>query len=158
MMGFALPWWRDRTRREQWLLGVMAVLLVIVFVWLGILRPAEEARAAAQARHAAALTSLGEVKAMGAAIRVAEARGGAGVPVTELIGQRVRETGLTAGAIESSGDGRVTVRVAAVRPQVMLRWIAELEARDGVIVEHVSMTRNNDATVAVDLTLRARAA
>lgn len=154
MMAMVLPWWRDRSRREQWLLGVMGALLAIVVLWLGVMRPLAAARAAAESRHAAAVTGLGEVKAMGAAIRQAEARGTSGVPLVELAGRRVSEAGLTASGIESSGDGRVTVRIAAVRPPMMLRWIAEMEARDGVVVDHVSMTRNTDATVAVDLMLR----
>ena len=154
MMTMVLPWWRDRTRREQWLLGVMGVLLAIVIVWLGVMRPLAEARKAAEARHAAAVTGLGEVKAMSAAIRIAEARSAPAVPLVELAGRRVTEAGLTASGIESSGDGRVTVRIAAVRPPVMLRWIAEMETRDGIIVDHVGMTRNTDATVAVDLALR----
>nr|WP_310523883.1 type II secretion system protein GspM [Polymorphobacter sp.] len=154
MMAMVMPWWRDRTRREQWLLAVMGALLAVVVLWLGVMRPLAVARDAAAARHLAAVTGLGDVQAMGGAIRRAEARGGAAVPLVELVSQRASEAGLTAERMETSGDGRVTVRIAAVRPVVMLRWLGDIEARDGVVVERVTINRNDDATLAVELALR----
>ena len=154
MMAMVLPWWRDRSRREQWLLGVMGGLLAVVVLWLGVMRPLGAAQAAAQARHVAAVTGIGEVKAMAAAIKRAEARRTPGVPLVELVSRRAGEAGLTAERMETSGDGRVTVRIAAIRPVVMLRWLGEIEARDGVVVERAARTRNEDATLAVELALR----
>ena len=44
MMALLLPWWRDRSPREQLLLGTMASLLAMVTLWLGVLRPLAAAR------------------------------------------------------------------------------------------------------------------
>jgi type II secretory pathway component PulM len=46
------------------------------------------------------------------------------------------------------------LQIAAVKPPVLLRWIAEIETRDGVIVERASISRNEDMSVAVELALR----
>jgi general secretion pathway protein M len=157
MMAMILPWWRDRSRREQILLLVMAALLAVTIAWLGILRPLAAARDAATQRLATAESSLGEVKAMTLAIRTAEARArpASNTPVIERIGARATEAGLTAERLAADSDGRVTLRVPAVKPAILLRWIADIETRDGIIVDRLSITRNGDATVAADLAFRA---
>lgn len=156
MRAMLWPWWRDRSERERWLIGAMGVILVLVVLWLGIFRPIAAARDAAIARHAAAVAGLGEVQAMTGAIRRAEQRGAAArsVPLVELVSRRATEAGLSSETLETTGDGRVTMRIAAVRPTAILRWLAEVESRDGIIVERAGMTRNDDATVAVELSLR----
>lgn len=160
MKALFLPWWRDRTARERWLVGVMAVLLVVVIGWLGVQRPLASARSAAMTREADATTGLAEVKSMGGAIRAAEQRAGTApaIPLVELVSQRANEAGLTAERLDTSGDGRVTMRVAAVRPPALLRWIAALESGDGIIVDRAAIARNGDATVSVELALRSRRA
>lgn len=156
MMAMFRPWWRDRSERERWLIGIMAAMLIGVAGWLGVVRPVAAARDAAIARHDAAVAGLDAVQAMTGAIRRAEQRGAAArsVPLVELVSRRVAEAGLSSEAMATTGDGRVTMRIAAVRPAVVLRWLAEIEAKDAIIVERAGMTRNSDATVAVELSLR----
>lgn len=156
MMATLLPWWRDRSSREQWLLGIMAGLLVIVIAWFGIIRPIAAARDAATARHAEAIQSLGDVQAMAGTIRAAEARRGKRreMPLVELVNDRAAGAGFTFARLDKNGDGRVNGRIDAIKPVAMLRWISDLEARDGVIVDQLRITRNADETVAVDLALR----
>ncbi|MFZ4687904.1 MAG: type II secretion system protein GspM [Polymorphobacter sp.] len=155
MMALIRPWWRDRSGREQWLVAIMAVLLVVVGAWLGVIRPLEAARARAETRLAAAAEGLGAVRTMTADIRQREARAtpATALPMLERIETAVRSAGLTTQRLESSGDGRVMVDVSAVRPTAMLGWIAAQEAQ-GVVVERATITRNTDATVAAALTLR----
>ncbi len=157
MTDIARRFWRDRSVREQWLLGVAGLLLLVVFAWLAVLRPLATAQAAAATRRASAVTALGEVRAMAGAIRAAETRALAAraVPLAELVGRRATEAGVTPERIESSGDGRVTARIAAIKPAPLLRWLADLEGRDGVIIDQVGIVRNTDATVAAELALRA---
>jgi type II secretory pathway component PulM len=117
----------------------------------GVLRPAD-----AEARHGRSIAGLAQVAAATGAIRAAEARGAgnAGVPLIELIGERARIAGLTVEDMGASGDGRLTLRVAAVKPAILLRWIAGLETGDGIIVDRVNIARNDDSSVAVELALR----
>jgi type II secretory pathway component PulM len=71
-----------------------------------------------------------------------------------LVSDRVLAGGLTVESMTTSGDGQVSLRIPAVRPALILRWIADIERNDGLLVEQVAMMRNEDATVAVDLVLR----
>jgi general secretion pathway protein M len=150
------PWWRDLSRREQWLVAIAAVLAIIVMVWLVVLRPLHAARAQAEARYAAASLALADVAAAGKRIRIAEARGrnNSAMPLVELVSDRVLAAGLTVESMTTSGDGQVSLRIPAVRPALILRWIADIERNDGMLVEQVAIIRNDDATVAVDLVLR----
>lgn len=156
MMALIQPWWRDRSGREQWLIGFMVALLAVVVLWLVVMRPLAAARASAEARLTAATVGRADVAAMSGAIRTAEARTAPGraIPLVEQVSQRAAAAGLTIETLQATGDGRVTLRIAAVRPPAILGWIAEIEARDGMIVDRAAMTPNSDATVAVDLTLR----
>lgn len=156
MMALILPWWRDRSVREQWLVGIMAALLVVVVAWLGVIRPVGAARANAEARHDAAEQALGDVRVMTGEIRSAEQRGrpSQAVPLVELVSRRASEAGLTTERMETSGDGRVMVQIGAVRPMPLLRWLGEIEARDGIVIDQMTAGRNADATISVTLSLR----
>ncbi len=156
MMALLLPWWRDRSTREQWLIGAAAALFVAIMLWLGIARPLAAARAAAATRLATATTALAEVQAMTPAIRAAEARAprSSDMPLIELVSQSAAAAGLTTEALAGSGDGLVSLRIAAVRPPALLAWLGALAQQQGVIAERIELKRNSDATIAADLVLR----
>jgi general secretion pathway protein M len=156
MKALLMPWWRDLSRREQWLVALAGVLLVIVLVWMALLRPLAAARATAEARYDAAMLGLAEVSVLGNRVRVAQSRGvnSRNLPLIELVGDRARAAELTVESLSPVDGGQVAMRIAAVRPAVLLRWISEIERGDGLVVERVMIRRNEDATVAVDLALR----
>ena len=149
-------WWRGLTRREQLLLMVALTLFVLVFGWLGIVKPLQSVRADAEARLATANADLGEIKSRTPMIRAAEARarGAVAASTFDIVRRRVAEAGLTAEGIADDGAGRVTLRVPAVKPAALLKWIAGIEINDGVIVDKLEITRNGDATVAAELGFR----
>ena len=159
MTGMLAPWWRQRTRREQWLIAILAVLLVMVIVWLGLLRPLAMARAEAAGRHDRAQAALLRVQAMTAPIADAERRSRAarGTPLAEAIGRSAEAAGLTLASLESNA-GAATLRIAAVRPVALIGWLARLEQADGLIIDRMTASRNPDATVAVMLVVRRGAA
>jgi general secretion pathway protein M len=156
MNALFMLWWRDRSERERSLVALTGVLAIIVLGWLALVRPLAMARTAAEARHSEALAGLAEVAAAGNGIRAAQARGSAAsnVPLVELVSERARTAGLTVETMATSGDGQVSLRIAAVKPAVVLRWIGDFERNDGILVERTSIARNDDASVAVDLVLR----
>lgn len=149
-------WWRGLTRREQLLLMVALALFVLVFGWLGVIKPLQSARADSAARLATATADLGEIKALTPIIRSAEARAGGAVAASTIdtIRRRATEAGLTAEGMADDGAGRVTLRIAAIKPAALLKWIADIEINDGVIVDKLEITRNGDATVAAELGFR----
>ena len=154
MMAVLMPWWRDRTLRERWLLAIMAVLLAGLLLWLGALRPLAAAREAAQARGQRALASLAQVERQAQSIRTAAGRPASTMPLAEQVSARLSAAGLAAEQLSASGDGRVSVRLAAVRAPVLLGWLAALQAGDGLIVERLDARRNSDGSVMADISLR----
>lgn len=157
-MAAALTWWRGLTRREQLLVTIMLGLLMVVGVWLGVLRPLAALDADIAGRQAAAESALADVGSMGRQIRAARQAPAAPGPLLERVRLSGDAAGLTLEQLEKAGDGSVTLRIAAVRSPALLRWLAELESREGAVVERLSATRNEDASLAVDLALRSRAA
>lgn len=155
MTALFLPWWRDRSRREQILLAIMAGMVAIVILWLGMLRPLAGASDRAAARHASAISALGEVRSLTGAIRAAEARRRPGndTPALERVRASASAAGLTLDTLESDGAGQVNLRITAIKPAPLLRWIADLEARDGITTTLLASNRNADQTLAVSMTL-----
>jgi type II secretory pathway component PulM len=102
------------------------------------------------------MLGLAEVSVLGNRVRVAQSRGvnSRNLPLIELVGDRARAAELTVESLSPVDGGQVAMRIAAVRPAVLLRWISEIERGDGLVVERVMIRRNEDATVAVDLALR----
>src|SRR3546814_13273187 len=61
-------WWRTRTLREQRLLLAMAGMTLVVFAWLLIIRPLDDALSNARERHGDAVVALAEARARAALI------------------------------------------------------------------------------------------
>jgi len=150
-------WWAARTLREKRLLLAAAVLLSLVLVWLAVIRPLMDARAAAEARLNAAVTDLARARGELAAMQQGAAGAGAAavpLPIDSFLTQSAGEQGLTNIQVIASGPNRATISLAQVRPPAFFGWIGQLEAR-GVIVESLSARPNPDQTIAVEAVLRA---
>ncbi|GGI84121.1 hypothetical protein GCM10007973_20830 [Polymorphobacter multimanifer] len=146
----ALPlWWRLRSRREQRLLLALAAVALPVLLWLLVLRPIEAARTAAEADLATATSDLASIRALAPAFSAPRTAGGALLPRVEA---GLAAAGLTATSLDSTGNGRVTLRLAAARAQVLLRLVAGFEA-EGLLVTSLSTSRNEDTSVSAVLTL-----
>jgi general secretion pathway protein M len=153
-----MTWWRRLSAREQVLVTIMLALLTGVGLWLGIVRPLAIWREDLAARQAAAEMALADVTGMAGQIRTARATTGPQLPLMERVRSSADAAGLTLEQLEKAGDGSVTLRIAAVRSPALLGWLADLETRQGVAVDRLSATRNDDASLAVDIALRNRAA
>jgi general secretion pathway protein M len=156
MITLATPWWRDRSPREQRLLAVLALLLLGLGLWFGVWRPLAAGRAASAARHSAAVTALADVERMGVAIRAAEARARSAQaqPIIARIGARAAAAGITVTSLDAAGAGTARLVIAAVRPQPLLAFVAGLERDDGLVIDSLNITRNDDASVAAEINLR----
>lgn len=151
-------WWRGRSLREQRLLLVMLALVAVTFLWLGLYRPIQDARAAARARHAEAVIALGEAEAQAAALKALAARPAPPLagPLAGIVTAAAQEAGFAAATVAPQGERRASVSIPSARPAALLAWIAGLEAR-GIVVETLSARANSDPTLAVDLVLSAAA-
>lgn len=153
-----LLWWRGRSRREQWLLGVMTVLLALVLAWLLVVRPLGDALSDARKRHGEAVVALGEARTMAARIRAAQRQTGAAptAPVDLLVSQSASEAGFTVARLDRQSSRQATIVIEAVRPQAFFAWVAQLENERNLIVERLSATTNSDQTLAVQVGVRAK--
>lgn len=152
------PWWSQRSPRERVMLLVMAALLAITLGWLLLIRPMGDALADARSRHDRAVAARGEAGAQAAEILSLE-KGGAPAltgPIQTWLEQKAGEAGFSAARVEPVGADKATVAINAVRPQAFFGWVADMEGRDGLIIDKLSATTNNDATLSVEATFRAR--
>ena len=151
-------WWSLRSTREQRLLLAMAAAIAITLGWLLIVRPADNALADARLRHARAL--LDEAQAEGQADRIRFLERSAppprNAPLAAVIGGRAEAAGFAKARVTADGANRVSIAIEAVRAQAFFGWIADLERRDGLIVERLTARTNSDATLAAEATFRAR--
>ncbi|WP_310498974.1 type II secretion system protein GspM [Sandarakinorhabdus sp.] len=157
MIAIVMPWWRARSRREQWLVGVMLALLAALLVWLVLLRPLASARAAAEARAGASVKALAEIRADAERIVLAQQRRAAqpSGPVIERVSARISTAGVAADQITAGGDGAVLVSIPAVRGPALLALVSALEQSDGLVIQQLTASRNADGTVTARLSIGA---
>jgi general secretion pathway protein M len=151
-------WWTARSVRERRLLVLLAVLLTLALLWVAVIRPLMDARAAADARLNAAVTELARARAEAAAVTQQAAAAPAGdqvpLPIDAFLRQSGAEQGFTNIVVACDRPERATISIAQVRPPAFFGWIAQLEAR-GLVVEALSARTNADQTIAVEAVLRA---
>lgn len=151
-------WWAERSLRERRLLLVMAVLLALVVIWFGVIRPLNDARTAAEQRLNAAVTELARARGQAAALKQVPAAANTNpvpLPVDGFLMQSGGEQGFTNLRVAADGASRATLSIPNVRPAAFFGWIGQLEAR-GLIVESLSARANADQTIAAEAVLRAR--
>jgi len=151
-MAMFLPWWHQRSAREQLLIGIAGALLAALLAWLLILRPLGQARAAAEDEARIAQAQLAQTRALAAAIRARPAPPAG--PAHELIGRRLAEAGLSPTRLEAQGPGQALVEIAAINGRLLIGWAAALEQRDGLVVDELEATRNADQSVRARLSIR----
>ncbi|MGV3770227.1 MAG: type II secretion system protein GspM [Sphingobium phenoxybenzoativorans] len=139
MIANLAAWYKELSKREQVLVGIMAVLLAIVILWLGIARPVESGLKSAIERHGAALDRNAAVRVKVASLK-ALPRGAAArpaAPIAQLVSQSAGEGGFTLERTQEQGPGRVDIAIASIRPKALFTWLSSLEAQ-GVVVETFS--------------------
>ena len=139
MMDAVKTMWGERSPSEQWMLGVMFVLLAVVLLWLGAMGLAGAQRSARDAL----LTATDRNAEMRAKVKLLKTLprgvtgGSASVGIDQLVSQSAGEAGLTLEQAEAQGGARIEIAMASVRPVALFSWLAALEAQ-GVRVETMS--------------------
>ncbi|QLC23889.1 type II secretion system protein M [Parasphingopyxis algicola] len=149
-------WWKTRTARERWLIGVAGGLAALVLSWLLIVRPIDLMRESAKARHYAAVIALGRVEARLDAIEMVAANPRTRVPgrISDVVTAEAVRVGFNAARTEPAGTDGVRVIIGAARPQTFFAWVADLETRLGLDVDALTARPNADETLSVDVTFR----
>lgn len=156
MIAGLTSWFTGRTRRERYMLLVMAGLMAIVVVWLGIILPINDSLAAAKRRHADALAAEATVARQVATIR--SLRRGAvrlPAPLAAMVTQSAVEAGFTGAQVTPVGREAVDVAIPAARPQALFAWLEGLRGR-GIFPVSLAMRVAEGQTVSVEMRLRGR--
>jgi general secretion pathway protein M len=156
-MGSAFTgWWADRSKREQRLLAIMVLLMIIVFGWLLLVRPLIYALEEAKLRHGEAVVALAEARARTAALRPSDGRTAVPFgPIDALVSRTATEAGFTGARIAAQGPARVTVSIPSARAPAFFAWIDSLE-RQGLSVERLRATASPDRTLATEAVFAVR--
>ncbi len=146
-LSVASAWMAGRSRREQILLAVLGGFLVVALLWLAILRPLLDARAAAIGRIAAYETVMVRV-------RTAGPLGPSAQPLTGPLASAIPTQAATFGVIPTvTADGDAAeVTVADARYDSVVPWLAGLEAA-GATLSSVRIDRGSQPGV-VNVSLR----
>ncbi|UVO53912.1 type II secretion system protein M [Sphingomonas sp. SUN039] len=158
MIAQALLWWSGRSERERMLLAVMGTLIALLLFWLIVIRPIDNARAQAEARLEAATLAAGRVAAVADRVRLSRLTPAPALssPLPLAVGTTAEAAGFTLSRLDPVAPDRVNIGISTARGPALFGWLAQL-ARQGVIVERITLRTNSDATLAVEGTLRVRA-
>ncbi|WP_428149902.1 type II secretion system protein GspM [Brevundimonas sp.] len=144
----AAVWMASRSRREQAMIAFLGGLIIIAVVWLLILRPLLDARAAAIGRIAAYEQVMVDVRTAGGAVSTSTAA--LSGPLQEAIPVQAATFGIVP-TITGDGDS-AEVSVTGARYDAVIPWLAALEA-SGATLSSVNIRRGASEGV-VDVTLR----
>jgi general secretion pathway protein M len=151
-------WYIDRSLREQRLVLAMAATALLVFIWLLVVRPLNDALVNARARHTEAVIERAEARAQAEALGVLRQAGGARPltePVETVISRAAGQAGFQLSRLQAEPGGAVSIAIEAARPQALFGWVASLE-RQGLLVTTLTASANADRTVAVQASFRGR--
>lgn len=142
--------WDGRTRREQRMLAVMAVLVAGVALWLGVVRPVNGWREDASRDRARAEAGLVEVRTTLARLPPTAARPAVDAGGLEPI---LRQTAEAAGLQLTTGmdpSGRFGFRVTNAPGAAAFGWLAGLQTTHGLQPVSLSVVENADASLQVE--------
>jgi general secretion pathway protein M len=150
-------WYGGRSAREQRLLLLMLALVLLVFLWLLVIRPLNDALTDARLRHDNAVIERAEARAQAEALGALRSSGGAArtQPVETVVSQSAGQAGFQLSRLQAEPGGSVSIGIEAARPQALFGWISSLE-RQGLVVSTLSATANADRTLAVQASFRGR--
>jgi general secretion pathway protein M len=150
--------WRLRTLREQRLLLVGGALAAAMILWFAVLAPLDSALSDARKRHERAALALADARSQAAAVRRLQrtAPPSLPAPLQVLVGELASEAGFAVARVEPQSARQVNLVITAARAPALFVWASDLEKRHGLVIEQLSARANNDATLAAEISIRAR--
>jgi general secretion pathway protein M len=150
-------WWASRSLRERNLLGIMFALLIPLLLWYAVATPFWSALVGAKVRHDTAVEALGRVNAKAAILKKLEQAPPQplAAPLQSVIAQSAAEAGFSLTRSEPTVDDGLLISLAAAKSAAFFAWVSKLETQ-GLFVQQASIRANPDATIAVDMTIKAQ--
>lgn len=139
--------WAGLSPRDQRVLMLGGLVLGAILIWLMIWEPLREARDAARSRVAAAATDLATMRAAVPQLRALEGSAASAVRDGRSLLALVDATARTSGVgeallrVEPVAGGQVRVYFESAGFDVLVAWLEELEAQQGVRTGDVGIQR-----------------
>jgi len=138
-----MGYWNSRTGREQALIGVALLLVIVALLQFAIVRPLMAAKADSKLALEAASRQLDVVSAE---ITSQSARV-AGAPGARASSQNLRADllqlanarGLSVSRLQTADDGRLILQFERTVPTLVYAWLADADLRYGAVPERVTM-------------------
>jgi len=134
-------------RRDQVMLLVGALSVIIYLLWMLVLSPIQHKRDQLLQTNVAATQSLGRVQIMVALIqqyRAAGAQTSNGGEIMGVLDAGIRGNGLTVSGINPGGAGDVRVRFEKAAYEPLMQWLYEVEFKNGLSVRDMTIAATND--------------
>lgn len=135
-------------RREQTILLVGALAIVLYVLWMGVISPLQQKRDQQIVRNAAASAALGRVEVMALKIRKIrnESQSGnsqGGGNISQLIDSSLRANSLSMSGFQPGTQGEVRVRLDNVNYEPLMQWLYDLEYKHDIAIRDLSLATGN---------------
>jgi len=140
-----MAWWNDREPRERLLLAIAGGLLAFAIVLQFVLMPAVRSKTAQKARSVTAAQTLDLVVADAAARDERVAGGDMVASLDDLragIVDLANRRGLSVSRVQGGEAGSVTIAMDSASPELIMAWIADIEATYRARPSRVSLSND----------------
>ncbi|MCP8900349.1 type II secretion system protein GspM [Gilvimarinus xylanilyticus] len=131
-------------RREQTILLVGVLAVVLYILWMGVLSPLKEKREQQLVTNASTAAALERVKVLAARINNAESAANqqsaaSSGNISQLIDSTLQANGLRMSGFQPGTRGEVRVRLDNVNYAAITQWLYDLEYKHDVSIKDLSM-------------------
>lgn len=137
-------WFLQNSPREQLLLGVGGVVLLLTLLYAGVLMPLSKDRNKQLINNQSLLAQQQHVRELAAEVMAQEQGGGAQhASLAQVINTSLRNHSLRMEDFQPTGEQNVRVRLAKAEFNLVMAWLDELENKEGVQIKEVSVTADD---------------
>lgn len=150
--------WRARQPRERYLLGIGAVILMLLLIWLLLIDPALTARSRWQQTLPVWRSQLAHLRALAAEMAALPPPAASSMPAVELsravLERSLHDKGLQAEYLTFS-ENRVSTQFSNVPFAALAEWLQQMQLSAGLIVNESNIVmRDLPGRVDAQLTLQ----
>ncbi len=140
-------WYSAQSRREQMLVLVTAILLIVFIVYFLIWQPLNKSIANMDNRLQRQQTDLTWMRVNSARVRAAAGNNTAvdrgERSLIQVVTASSSRHGLSLSRVQESGSSEIRLWLDSAGFDAMLRWLDELEAREGIAVQNLSVNQTD---------------
>ncbi len=138
------PWLQAQSPRDRLAVYLLTAFLAAVVLWVAVLQPVMQWRAAAAARYEQQLAALTWMQANRGAVVAAANRAGASAGdqgLLSTVAAQARANRVTLSRYQPESNGQVTVELQDQNFNDVIRWVQRLQTTQGIQVTFVNLQR-----------------